>query len=88
MRYIAQLARIALDPEEIDLFQQQLEDILGYVHQLNEVNVEGIEPTQHSVPVENVMRDDEPEVCDVHESAMKNAPAAHQGQFVVPRIVE
>lgn len=88
VEYIARLSRMALSEEELSIFQTQLKDILGYVDQLKSLDVEGIEPTQHAVPVTNVMRPDIAEPWDVHDEAMDNAPAHRQGQFVLPRIVE
>jgi aspartyl-tRNA(Asn)/glutamyl-tRNA(Gln) amidotransferase subunit C len=88
VEYIARLSRMALSEEELSIFQTQLNDILGYVDQLKNLDVEGIEPTQHAVPVTNVMRPDIAEPWDVHAEAMDNAPADRQGQFVLPRIVE
>lgn len=88
VEYIASLSRMALSEAELAIFETQLQDILGYVDQLKKLDVEGIEPTQHAVPVTNVMRPDVAEPWDVHAEAMNNAPAHHQGQFVLPRIVE
>ena len=86
--YIARLSRMALSGDELATIESQLKDILTYVDQLKKLDVEGIEPTQHAVPVSNVMRPDQAEPWDIHAEAMKNAPAHHQGQFVLPRIVE
>jgi len=86
--YIARLSRMALTEDELSTFEKQLGDILGYVDQLKKLDVDGIEPTQHAVPVSNVMRADKAEPWDVLSQAMENAPADHQHQFVMPRIVE
>ena len=86
--YIARLSRMELTDEELATIEAQLEDILGYVDQLKQLDVDGIEPTQHAVPVSNVMREDRAEPWDVLKQAMENAPADHQDQFVLPRIVE
>lgn len=88
IRHIAKLARLDLSDTEVALFEDQLKDILTYIDQLNEVDVSNIEPTQHSAPVSNVMRDDHAKPWDVFDPSMENAPVAHKGQFVVPRIVE
>ncbi len=73
--YIARLSRMALTEEELSTFEKQLSDILGYVDQLKKLDVDGIEPTQHAVPVSNVMRADKAEPWDVLKQAMVNAPA-------------
>lgn len=88
VRYVAHLARMHLADEEVARLQPQLEQIVGYVRQLNELNVEGIEPTAHAVPVQNVFRADAVRPCLDHDTAMKNAPLARDGQFIVPKIIE
>ena len=59
VNYVAHLARIALTPEEEEKFGAQLSNILGYIEKLNELDVSGIEPTAHAVPLVNVFRPDE-----------------------------
>lgn len=86
--YVAQLARLALSEEEKATFARQLGDILGYVAQLQEVNVDGIEPTAHAMTLENVWTEDEPAPPLAREDALRNAPAARDGMFVVPKVVE
>ena len=86
--YVAHLARLALTEEETATFQAQLHDILGHVRQLSELDVEGIEPMAHVVPVENVLRADEVKDSLPREEAMGNAPDQRGGQFLVPRIIE
>jgi aspartyl-tRNA(Asn)/glutamyl-tRNA(Gln) amidotransferase subunit C len=88
VRYVAHLARMHLADGEVARLQPQLEQIVGYVRQLNELNVEGIEPTAHAIPVQNVFRADEVRPCLDHDAAMKNAPLAREGQFIVPKIIE
>jgi aspartyl-tRNA(Asn)/glutamyl-tRNA(Gln) amidotransferase subunit C len=86
--YVAHLARIHLTDEEVVSFQAQLGDVVGYVEQLAELDVEGVEPTSHAVPVHNVMRADEPRPGLDIEAAMDNAPASRGREFLVPRIIE
>lgn len=88
VRYVAHLARLYLSDEEAVLFQGQLEQILEHVKQLNALEVEGVEPTAHAIPVHNIFRADEPRESLDHEKVMANAPHARNGQFVVPKIVE
>lgn len=85
---IAHLARIDLTPDESARIGAQLGQILGYVDKLKEVNVEGIEPTAHPVPLINVTRSDEVRPSLPHEDAMRNAPKQANGLFMVPKIVE
>ena len=84
---VANLARLELTEEEIELFSKQLADILEFVNQMNEVNTEGVEP--FVLPFEETpMREDvRGKTLDVGEIE-KNAPEFENGFFVVPRIFE
>lgn len=88
--YVAHLARMHLTEDEIREFQGQLGQILAYVDQLRELDVEGIEPTAHAIPVENVLRDDIacPRSEEDREALLGNAPARQGDEFLVPRIIE
>jgi len=86
--YVAHLARLHLTDEELHTFQGQLGDIVDYVRQLGELDLDGIEPTSHAQPVYNVFRPDEVREGLDRDAVMDNAPASRAGQFSVPRIVE
>ncbi|HBA85514.1 MAG TPA: Asp-tRNA(Asn)/Glu-tRNA(Gln) amidotransferase GatCAB subunit C [Verrucomicrobia bacterium] len=88
VRYVAHLARLNLTEEEVVLFQSQLDQILAHVKELTALDVEGVEPTAHAWPVQNVFRADEPRACVDREKVLKNAPLERNGQFVVPKIIE
>jgi aspartyl-tRNA(Asn)/glutamyl-tRNA(Gln) amidotransferase subunit C len=88
LQYVARLARIALTPEEEKTLGPQMDHILGYIAQLKEVDVSGVEPTAHAFPLVNVTRADEVEASLPHDDALRNAPAKAHGLFLVPRIVE
>jgi aspartyl-tRNA(Asn)/glutamyl-tRNA(Gln) amidotransferase subunit C len=88
IKYVAHLARLALSPEEEQKFGAQLGDVLGYIEKLKEVDISGVEPTAHAVPLVNVTRPDEVKPSMSHEEAMRNAPAQANGLFMVPKIVE
>jgi len=88
VKYVAHLARIALTPDEEKKLATQLGGILGYIEKLNELDVTGIEPTAHAVPLVNVTRTDEVRPSLPHEEAMRNAPRQANGLFIVPKIVE
>lgn len=60
VQHVAKLARIALSPEDEKKFQKELSSILDWVEKLKEVQVEKVEPSFHSLPLKNVMREDEP----------------------------
>lgn len=86
--YLAQLARMSLNAEQVEKFGAQLQQIVSYVEKLKEVNVEGIEPTAHATPITNVFRADEPRTPGDPAPFMKNAPQQAHNLFVVPKIVE
>ena len=88
IQYVANLARIALTPEEEDKLGYQLGDILGYVKKLEELDVTGVEPMAHAVPLANVLRADEVRPSITQEAALANAPKQANGLFIVPKIVE
>lgn len=88
INYVAELARLELSADEKRRLGAQLGDILKYVDQLREVDVTGVEPTAHSVPLINVTRPDVVRDTLPHDEAMKNAPRQSNGLFIVPKIVE
>jgi aspartyl-tRNA(Asn)/glutamyl-tRNA(Gln) amidotransferase subunit C len=88
LQHAVKLARIELSAEEEGRLGSQLGDILKYVDKLNELDVVGVEPTAHAVPLTNVLREDEPRESLSHEAAMGNAPKTSNGLFIVPKIVE
>ena len=85
---IAELARLELTPEELDLFTRQLGDILGYVEQIRDLDTSGVTPTSHvlNLPVE---RDDVSVEPLPRVAALANAPdaATEAGLFKVPRVL-
>ena len=86
--YTAKLARIELTDEEKKEFGAQLADVLQYVEKLKELDVEGISPTAHPVPLTNVTRVDEVKPSLSQEEALMNAPAQVNQLFLVPKIVD
>ena len=85
--HVAELARLTLNPEEVDLFTRQLNDILNYVKKLQEVETAGVPPLAHPVPIFNVFREDEVAPGLSREEGLANAPAPEEGTFSVPRII-
>ncbi len=86
--YVAELARIELSADERALFQGQLETIVEYVEKINELNLEGIEPTMHGQAASNFFRTDEPCESLPREAVLANAPTSTATEFKLPRIVE
>jgi aspartyl-tRNA(Asn)/glutamyl-tRNA(Gln) amidotransferase subunit C len=87
VRYVANLARLALSDEEVATFQAQLDAILGHVETLSALDVTGIEPTAHPAPVFGRMRSDEPHTSLDPAAVLQNAPDQAQGQIRVPKVV-
>jgi aspartyl-tRNA(Asn)/glutamyl-tRNA(Gln) amidotransferase subunit C len=88
VKYVAHLARLALTSDEEKKLGTQLGNILGYIEKLKELDVGKVEPTAHAVPMVNVTRPDEIRPSLPHEDALRNAPAAANSLFIVPKIVE
>ena len=88
VQYVAELARIKLTPEEIQIFQSQLGLVLEHVAKLNQIDVSNVEPTAHSFPMYNVFRADEEKPSLPRNVALANAPQQAQGLFVVTKVVE
>lgn len=86
--YVAKLARLALSREEIKRLGRQLNDILGYISKLNEINTETVEPTSHVLPLQNVERDDEVRPSLPIGETLKNAPSKEGNFFKVPKVIE
>lgn len=86
--YVAHLARLDLTPDEIQTFERQLNDVVGYVAQLQALDTSGVEPTAHATPVFNRLREDTPRDGLDRDDALANAPAARNGLFIVPKIME
>lgn len=85
--YVARLARLDLDADSIDTFAGQIDEILGYIEKLNQVDTEGIKPTSHAISLTNAFRDDEPRQHLDRERVLANAPEREEGCFVVPKVV-
>jgi len=88
VRRIATLARIALGDEQVAPMAQELNGILSWVEQLREVDVEGVPPMTSAVEQHLRMRDDIVTETNAAEALLKNAPAAADHFFVVPKVVE
>ncbi|WP_394219496.1 Asp-tRNA(Asn)/Glu-tRNA(Gln) amidotransferase subunit GatC [Halobacillus trueperi] len=88
VKHVANLARLAITDEEATTFTKQLDDIITYAEQLNELDTTGVEPTTHVLDLKNVMRKDEPKKWISQDDALKNAPDKQDGQFKVPSVLE
>ncbi|RYX85295.1 Asp-tRNA(Asn)/Glu-tRNA(Gln) amidotransferase subunit GatC [bacterium] len=88
INHIALLSRLQLSAAEQERAQNELSQILGYFEALSELDTEGVEPTMHALPVQNVLRRDEVRPGLTREQALQNAPESADGMFQVPRVVE
>ena len=88
VKYVAELARLELTPEEQAIFQPQLENIVKYVEKISSVNVDGVEPMMHGRVLVNAFREDEVRPSLAAETALANAPSRVGDEFLLPKIVE
>ena len=85
---VARLSRIAVPDDKLDHLAGELNGIMGWIEQLNEVDVEGVEPLTSVVETKLPMREDEVTDGDRRDEVLANAPKSDEGFFVVPRSVE
>ena len=88
VKRVAKLARIAVDDEEAEVLKGRLNAILGFVEQLNEVDVRGVEPMVSVVPIAMKTRDDVVTDGGKADDVTANAPGSDDHFFVVPKVVE
>ena len=88
VRHIAKLARIGMDDAEIEALVPELNNILGWVEQLGEVNTDGVEPLTAVIDQKLRLRDDVVTDGDIRDEVLANAPEAQHGFFAVPKVIE
>lgn len=84
---VSLLSRLLLTPAELDRMTEQLGAIVGYVEQLNELNVEGVEPMAHAVPTSDVFRADEVRPSFDRAAMLANAPHQDGEFYLVPAVL-
>ena len=87
-RKVAKLARIKVEDDALDALANEFNAILGFVEQLNEVDVEGVEPMTSVTPMRLKRREDVVTDGDQQDKVLSNAPDAREGFFAVPKVVE
>ncbi|MEL7344158.1 MAG: Asp-tRNA(Asn)/Glu-tRNA(Gln) amidotransferase subunit GatC [Pseudomonadota bacterium] len=87
-RRVAHLARIRVEEEALDGLAGEFNAILGFIEQLQEVDVDGIEPMVSVTPMRLKRREDVVTDGDQQDKILKNAPDAREGFFAVPKVVE
>jgi aspartyl-tRNA(Asn)/glutamyl-tRNA(Gln) amidotransferase subunit C len=85
--HVARLARLRLSEAELDLFTEQLGQVLEHAADLNTLDLEGVTATAHPFGLTNVVRPDEPRPCLDRDVVLAMAPDAEDGRFAVPRIM-
>ena len=88
VRHIAKLARIAMSDAEIERLLPELNNILGWVEQLDEVNTDGVEPLTAVIDQKLRLRDDVINDGNIRDAILENAPDAEHGFFAVPKVIE
>lgn len=86
--YVAHLARLELTAEETALFQAQLAQILARASRLQALDLDQVEPATHASPKFDVLRADESRPGLTQEEALRNAPRAANGLFIVTKVIE
>lgn len=87
-RRVAHLARIEVADDQLENLAGELNGILGFMEQLNEVDVEGVEPMTSVTPMRLPRREDVVTDGDKQSAVLANAPDAREGFFAVPKVVE
>jgi aspartyl-tRNA(Asn)/glutamyl-tRNA(Gln) amidotransferase subunit C len=88
VKHIAKLARIAMSDEELERLLPELNNILGWVEQLEEVSTDGVDPLTAVVPNKLRLREDKVTDGDCRDEVLANAPVAEHGFFAVPKVIE
>jgi aspartyl-tRNA(Asn)/glutamyl-tRNA(Gln) amidotransferase subunit C len=88
IKTIARLSRLEVSEKNMPQLEKELSDILSYVEQLNELNLDGVETMAHAVPLQNVLREDQVKPSIDHDKALSTAPVEDDGYFAVPRVVQ
>ena len=88
VRKIASLARIAVTDAQVDAMVPELNNILGWIEQLGQVDTSAVEPMTAVIPNSLRLRDDAVTDGDVRDAVLKNAPQAEHGFLAVPKVIE
>jgi aspartyl-tRNA(Asn)/glutamyl-tRNA(Gln) amidotransferase subunit C len=88
VEYVAHLSRIKLDAQELEKISGQLSSVLDFIDKLRSLNTDNIVPTSHILPINNVLRQDQPGVSLPAGKALENAPEKRDSFYVVPKVIE
>lgn len=87
VEYVADLAKLELTQEEKIKLQKELDNIIKYIDQLNELNTDNVPITSHVIPLKNVLREDKVLPSLAQDKALANAPQKKDGFFKVPKVI-
>lgn len=87
VEYVAGLAKLKFNENEIEEFAGQFQNILGYIGEIEKLDLEGIEPLTHITQTDNVFRDDVVTPSLTQEEALANAPKRNESFFKVPKVL-
>ncbi|BCS98233.1 aspartyl/glutamyl-tRNA(Asn/Gln) amidotransferase subunit C [Desulfoluna limicola] len=85
--YVANLARLNVDENDVEKLAAQIGNILSYVDTLEKADTDGVEPTTHAIDLTNALREDVVHTHPGAEETLANAPEKEDGMFVVPKVV-
>ena len=88
VKRIGRLARIRIEEDEVEKYQRELNTILGFIEQLSEVDVTGVEPMTSVTPMQLRRREDKITDGNMAERVVRNAPLNEDNFFVVPKVIE
>jgi aspartyl-tRNA(Asn)/glutamyl-tRNA(Gln) amidotransferase subunit C len=88
VEHVAQLARLALDEDELEQFTRELGVILEHAEDVAALDIDDVEPTAHPLPLVNVVRPDQAHQPLPRDEVLAQAPAVEDGRFRVPRILD
>lgn len=88
VKHVAHLARLAITEEEAEQFQHQLDQMISFAEELNELDTEQVVATSHVLDMKNVMREDVSKPGLSIEEVVKNAPDSEDGYIRVPAIID
>jgi len=87
VEYVAGLAKLELSAEEKIKFQKELDKVIKYIDQLNELDTKNVPVMSHVIPIQNVLREDKVLPSLSREKALANAPKRKDGFFKVPKVI-
>jgi aspartyl-tRNA(Asn)/glutamyl-tRNA(Gln) amidotransferase subunit C len=87
VEYVAALAKLELSAEEKIKFQKELDKVIKYIDQLNELDTKNMPVTSHVIPIQNVLREDKVLPSLSREKALANALRKKEGFFKVPKVI-